>query len=110
LTTVADILLISGSLRAGSSNSALLRTAATLMPEGFRAVTYEGMADLPHFNPDDDDDPLPAVVVGLRRAIEDACVHLPVTSSMVDAEGLITDPAVRAGIARSLVALVGIDA
>jgi NAD(P)H-dependent FMN reductase len=42
--------------------------------------------------------------------VEDACVHLPVTSSMVDGEGLIADPAVRAGIARSLLALTGIDA
>ncbi|RJQ84442.1 NADPH-dependent FMN reductase [Amycolatopsis panacis] len=56
------ILLISGSLRAGSVNGAVLGTAA-----GFsEARIYRGLADLPHFNPDDDRDPLPAEVAALR--------------------------------------------
>ena len=46
------IVAISGSLRAGSSNAALLRAAASVAPEGVRFVFYEGMNDLPHFNPD----------------------------------------------------------
>jgi chromate reductase len=67
--------LLSGSLRGRSSNAALLRTTETMIPEGFRAVTYEGMADLPHFNPDDDRDPLPAAVVDLRtRILESAAL------------------------------------
>lgn len=48
------ILLVSGSLRGGSSNSALLRTAATLSVPGIITVLYRGMGELPHFNPDDD--------------------------------------------------------
>lgn len=48
------ILLVSGSLRGGSSNSALLRTAATLSVPGVVTVIYRGMGELPHFNPDDD--------------------------------------------------------
>ncbi|HEV8435041.1 MAG TPA: NAD(P)H-dependent oxidoreductase [Thermoanaerobaculia bacterium] len=47
-----NIVAISGSLREGSSNAALLRAAASVAPEGVRFVFYEGMNDLPHFNPD----------------------------------------------------------
>jgi NAD(P)H-dependent FMN reductase len=54
LTEPRRVLLISGSLRAGSTNGALLRTAAAVAPLGIECVLYEGMADLPHFNPDDD--------------------------------------------------------
>lgn len=48
------VLLISGSLRRGSSNSALLSTAAALAPEGVSASLYQGLQELPHFNPDED--------------------------------------------------------
>jgi chromate reductase len=51
---VAKLLLISGSLRGGSTNSATLRTAAALAAAGVEAETYDGMGRLPHFNPDDD--------------------------------------------------------
>jgi NAD(P)H-dependent FMN reductase len=51
---MAKLLLISGSLRAGSTNSATLRTAAALAPDGIEAEIYDGMGRLPHFNPDDD--------------------------------------------------------
>jgi len=55
LTGVAvNLLLISGSLRAGSTNSAALRTAMALAGDGMHAVLYGGMGELPHFNPDDD--------------------------------------------------------
>ncbi|MGW1894554.1 NADPH-dependent FMN reductase [Streptomyces sp. NPDC002004] len=64
------ILLLSGSLRAGSSNEAVLRTVrAVVVPPLARTVSFEGLAALPHFNPDDDGDPLPAPVAELREAI-----------------------------------------
>jgi NAD(P)H-dependent FMN reductase len=63
------ILLVSGSTRAGSTNSALLRTAAAGPPDGVEAELYAGMTGLPHFNPDDDHDPLPPPVAQLRRQI-----------------------------------------
>lgn len=47
-----QILAISGSLRAASSNTVLLRAAATLAPEGVEVTQYDGLGDLPHFNPD----------------------------------------------------------
>lgn len=49
---MTTIVAISGSLRAGSSNAALLRAAASVAPEGVQVVFYEGMGDLPYFNPD----------------------------------------------------------
>jgi NAD(P)H-dependent FMN reductase len=58
---VTKLLLISGSLRGGSTNSATMRTAAALAPVGVQATIYDGMGRLPHFNPDDD----PADGVGL---------------------------------------------
>jgi NAD(P)H-dependent FMN reductase len=46
------ILAVSGSLRAASSNTALLEAARALAPEGVEITLYDGLATLPHFNPD----------------------------------------------------------
>jgi len=70
------ILALSGSLRAASSNSTLLRAAVRLAPEGVGVVLYDGLGGLPHFNPDLDrtlDDPLlPAAVRDLRQRVGEA--------------------------------------
>ena len=66
------ILAISGSLRARSSNTALLRLAAELAPEGMRVEQYDGLASLPHFNPDDDVDVPPPPVLELRARVGEA--------------------------------------
>jgi len=73
-TEPCRILLISGSLRGGSTNTALLRTACDATPAGVVTVLYEGMADLPHFNPDDDAEgaPVHPAVADLRAAIHAA--------------------------------------
>src|SRR3954465_5108705 len=55
------ILAISGSLRAVSSNTALLQAAAALAPDGVEIEIYRGLGDLPHFNPDLEADEPPAV-------------------------------------------------
>src|SRR3954470_21561861 len=67
--STARILLVSGSTRSASTNTALLRTAAAAAPAGVEAALYGGMTDLPHFNPDDDVDPLPPAVADLRARI-----------------------------------------
>ncbi len=71
--TAADpqLLFISGSLRAGSTNTAVLRTARTVAPDGVTASLYDGMYGLPHFNPDDDreGEPVHAAVTELRVQI-----------------------------------------
>lgn len=46
------LLAISGSLRAVSSNTALLRAAIALAPLGVEIRLYGGLGELPHFNPD----------------------------------------------------------
>jgi chromate reductase len=63
------ILLISGSLRAGSVNSAVLKTWQTLAAPPVVAHVYERMGSLPHFNPDDDREPLPEAVSHLRAQL-----------------------------------------
>jgi len=66
------LLLVSGSLRARSTTTAALRTARDLAPEGVDATLYDGLAALPHFNQDDDRDPLPPAVDALRGAVRAA--------------------------------------
>ncbi|MEU6865652.1 NADPH-dependent FMN reductase [Streptomyces sp. NPDC046876] len=70
------ILLLSGSLRTGSSNESVLRTARAVAPPRTRTVLYDGLAALPHFNPDDDTHPLPAPVAELRALISEATAVL----------------------------------
>jgi chromate reductase, NAD(P)H dehydrogenase (quinone) len=69
VTTPVRLLLISGSSRSGSTNTAVLKTAAAVAPPELSACLYAGLADLPAFNPDDDHEPLPAAVAHLRRSI-----------------------------------------
>jgi NAD(P)H-dependent FMN reductase len=49
-----SILAISGSLRAYSSNTEALRAAALLAPPTVSMKIFDGLAALPHFNPDCD--------------------------------------------------------
>ncbi|MCS7476705.1 NADPH-dependent FMN reductase [Umezawaea endophytica] len=70
---MTTILAISGSLRAASLNTALLRAAREHSPEGVEVVLYTGLADVPHYNGDlDDDHHLPAAVADLRARIGEA--------------------------------------
>lgn len=50
------ILAISGSLRASSSNTNILRVLVNLAPEDVSIEIYEGIGTLPHFNPEIDDE------------------------------------------------------
>ncbi len=69
MTATVYVLLISGSLRDNSTNSAVVATASAVAPDGVEGLIYTGMASLPYFNPDDDVDPLPATVAELRERI-----------------------------------------
>lgn len=60
------VLAISGSLRARSTNAALVRLIKLLAPENMEMIIYEGLGDLPHFNPDIDGEESPASVQELR--------------------------------------------
>lgn len=64
------VLAICGSLRAESSNIGLLRAAASVAPAGMEFVFYDGLADLPQFNPDLDElDSVPPKPVAELRAL-----------------------------------------
>lgn len=66
------ILAISGSLRAGASNTALLEAAALLAPSGVDIILYDALNALPHFNPDldaTDGSALPEIVADLRTRV-----------------------------------------
>lgn len=67
--TAIHLLAVSGSLRKASTNTALLGAASLLAPEGMMIELYNGLAGLPHFNPDLDIDPLPASVADLRARV-----------------------------------------
>jgi NAD(P)H-dependent FMN reductase len=67
--TPVRILAISGSLRALSSNTAVLNAAARLAPAGTEIRLYRGLGDLPAFNPDLDTDQPPKQVQIFRGEI-----------------------------------------
>jgi chromate reductase, NAD(P)H dehydrogenase (quinone) len=64
-----ELLLVSGSLRAGSTNRAALRTVAALAPPDVHVTMSDHLATLPHFDPDADVDPLHPAVARLRAAV-----------------------------------------
>ena len=66
------ILAISGSLRAVSSNTSVLRAAARLAPDGVGIVLFDGLAGLPFFNPDLDGDTVPDAVAAFRQLVGEA--------------------------------------
>jgi chromate reductase len=66
------VLGISGSLRRGSLNSALLRTAAERLPAGAELVQFERLADIPPFDEDAETGAAPDAVRELREAIRGA--------------------------------------
>jgi len=66
------ILGISGSLRTASVNAALLRAAATLTPYGVTLVVYDGLGNLPHFNPELDKEPRPLAVADFRSQLSNS--------------------------------------
>jgi NAD(P)H-dependent FMN reductase len=63
------VLTLCGSLRAKSSNAALLEAVARLAPPDMEIVHYLGLAGLPQFNPDLDVEPPPPAVSTLRQAL-----------------------------------------
>jgi chromate reductase, NAD(P)H dehydrogenase (quinone) len=67
-----NILLVTGSTRGRSTNTAALRTAHAAPPDGVHTVLFEQLADLPAFNPDADaEHPHPAVA-HLRASLDAA--------------------------------------
>jgi chromate reductase len=63
------ILAISGSLQAKSRNSTLLTVAARVAPPGVEVIVFDGLRDLPHFNPDIEASVAPESVLRWRQAL-----------------------------------------
>lgn len=66
---IIHIAAISGSLRAASVNSAVLRVAAKLAPESVRVSLLDHVGGLPLFNPDLDNEAAPESVLAFRRKL-----------------------------------------
>ena len=66
------VLGISGSLRGDSHNTALLHTAAELLPDGVELELFDGLKAVPPYDEDDEVEPAPAAVANLRDAIAGA--------------------------------------
>ena len=66
------ILGVSGSLRADSHNTALLRCAARHLPEGVELEVWDGLRAVPPYDEDDDVDPAPQAVAAFRAALAGA--------------------------------------
>ena len=171
--TPVRVALVSGSTRSGSTNTATLRTVATLEVPGVAATLWDRLVELPAFVPGDDAAPHPAVtdlrstlaaadavvfstpeyagtlpgsiknaldwlvgsgelygkpvawitvgapgrgegaertlalVLGYVGAevVEAACARIPVGRDLIDADGTVHDPDVRAGLGARLAAL-----
>lgn len=72
MTDKIKILAISGSTRKNSSNLYLIKAIAALASETFAVSIFEGLADIPHFNPDLDNEEVPQQVANFRRQLREA--------------------------------------
>jgi chromate reductase len=63
------VLLVSGSTRSGSTNTAALRTAVEVTPPGVDALLYDRLVEIPAFDPDQGPAGVHPSVADLRRAV-----------------------------------------
>ncbi|MDM5188683.1 NAD(P)H-dependent oxidoreductase [Bacillus sp. DX4.1] len=66
------IVAISGSIREGSSNTNILKALAAFIPDGIDYTIYNGIKELPHFNPDMDRMKPPAIVENFRKMLDES--------------------------------------
>lgn len=67
-----EILTICGSLRSGSSNAKLIEAYSRCAPSGLTFTRLDTIGDLPIYNPDIDEDPLPSAVIEARSIVRSA--------------------------------------
>ncbi|GAA4091245.1 NADPH-dependent FMN reductase [Mucilaginibacter panaciglaebae] len=67
-----NIVAISGSLRQGSSNHAILKYLSTLMEPDTKYTIYNNLADVPAFDPGLDAETPPAAIAALRQLLLNA--------------------------------------
>ena len=75
-----NVLILVGSLRAGSVNRQLAETALTVAPEGVALTVFEGLSDIPFYNEDIDiEGSVPSAAVKFRDAMNAADAVLIIT-------------------------------
>ncbi|MDQ3109400.1 MAG: NAD(P)H-dependent oxidoreductase [Bacteroidota bacterium] len=72
MTDKIKIVAISGSTRKSSSNLNLIKAIADMASENFIVAIFERLSDLPHFNPDLDNENVPEQVIDFRRQLREA--------------------------------------
>jgi chromate reductase, NAD(P)H dehydrogenase (quinone) len=72
MTGKLNILAISGSTRKASSNLNLIRAIGDLAREIFNISVFDGLSELPHFNPDLDNEEVSARVTDFREQLRRA--------------------------------------
>ena len=77
--TDVKLLVLVGSLRAGSINRQIAELVAEIAPEGVCVTLCDGLGDVPFYNEDIDGSDAPAAATALRAAVEGADAVLVVT-------------------------------
>lgn len=72
MTKKKKVLAIIGSTKANSSNLRLIRKIGELAAENFIITTFERISELPHFNPDLDNENPPKKIIEFRQQIADS--------------------------------------
>ena len=70
--TKKTVLAISGSTRQTSTNHSLIRAIAALSAEELHVIIYNGIANLPHFNPDHDENNVASEVADFKQQLNNA--------------------------------------
>ena len=78
-TTNSTVLVLVGSLRAGSINRQLAEVAVETAPDGATLDVFDRLGELPFYNEDIDNDDVPEPVAALRAAAAGADAALVVT-------------------------------
>ena len=72
MTTKKKVLAISGSIRQHSTNHKYIKAIELLAGDAFEVHLFEGLAELPHFNPDMALENVPKQVLAFRELIANA--------------------------------------
>ncbi|MFM9840899.1 MAG: NADPH-dependent FMN reductase [Cyclobacteriaceae bacterium] len=65
------VLALCGSTRKNSTNLNLIKAIADLTKEKFEIIVFEGLTEIPHFNPDLDTDNPPQLVTDFRKKLRE---------------------------------------
>lgn len=71
MAPLKKVIALSGSTRAHSTNRNYINAIKDLAKDRFEVVIFEGLTEIPHFNPDLDTDNPPAQVVTFRKYIRE---------------------------------------